>query len=486
MFDKLTLLKAVEMLRNKEISSVEMTKESLKRAKESKSNAFVTICETEALDMAKNADEKIIKGENSPLLGLPIAIKDLFCTKNIRTTACSKMLENFVPPYESDVTQKLWNDGAVCLGKTNMDEFGMGSANINSFFGPVISNWRSKSNPTKDLVPGGSSGGSAVAVSSGICLASTGSDTGGSIRQPAAFCGIVGVKPSYGMCSRYGMVAFASSLDQAGVLTKTVKDAAYLMQSIAGATSNDSVMHKHAKYDFTSMIDGNINGLKIGIPKEFHSEHVAPDIMKAWDESIKNLEKRGAIIKEINLPHAEKSLNIYYIIAPAEASSNLARYDGVRYGFRADGDFKNIHEMYVKSRSMGFGEEVQRRIMIGTFVLSSKSYNEQYLKAMKVRRVIKNDFDAAFKKIDAIICPTTPNTAFGIKDKFDNPVLMYLNDIYTVPVNLVGLPGISVPCGLSSDGLPIGMQVITNSMQDVLMYKIADVLENYWKQIDNK
>jgi len=479
---KLTVLSALESLKNKKISSLELTQEILKRTKASNLNAYITICEDLALNQAKKSDEKIEKGVNGKLEGIPLGIKDLFCTNGIKTTAGSKMLANFVPNYESDVTQKLWNEGGVMIGKTNMDEFAMGSTNLNSAFGSCINPWKLKSNPDKNLVPGGSSGGSAIAVSAGLCLAATGSDTGGSIRQPASFCGIVGVKPSYGVCSRYGMVAFASSLDQAGFLGKTVNDVAYLMEIISGSTGNDSMMYNKESYNFTKSINNGVSGMRIGIPKQFKSDHLLLDIKKNWEESIKYLESCGAKIVEIDLPNVEKSINTYYIIAPSEASSNLSRYDGIRFGFKHDEDVSNIDEYYTKTRTLGFGEEVKRRIMIGNAILSSNRYDEYYVQAQKVRRVIKNEFDAVFsEQVDAMLCPATPNVAFGVDDKITNPVQMYLNDIYTVPVNLAGLPGISTPTAISSDGLPIGMQIIVNRLDDAKMYQIAKTLEDGFK-----
>ncbi len=479
---KWTVLSTLEKFKNKEISSVELTRAFLGNIAKDKHNAYITVCEDSAINAAKQADSKISQGNIGKLEGIPLAIKDIFCTKNIRTTAGSRMLENFIPPYESDVTAKLLQEGAVFLGKTNMDEFAMGSTTMTSYFGKCINNWREKENPEKDLVPGGSSGGSAVAVSANLCLAATGSDTGGSIRQPAAFCNLVGVKPSYGMCSRYGMIAYASSFDQAGFLTKNVADAAYLMEIIAGSTGRDSMMYQAENYNFSSSINNGIKGLNVGIPKQFHSDKINADILKVWNNVIDFCRKSGANVIEIDLPNVEKSINVYYTITPAEASSNLARFDGVRYGHRAE-DVVNISDLYLKSRTEGFGEEVRRRIMIGNYVLASENYHEQYDKAMRVRRVIKNEFDAAFEKIDCMIFPTTPNVAFGINDKQENPILTYLNDIYTVPVNLAGLPGISIPCGLSSEGLPIGMQVVTQRLNDAMMYQIAKEVEKIYNNV---
>ncbi|WP_146821500.1 Asp-tRNA(Asn)/Glu-tRNA(Gln) amidotransferase subunit GatA [Candidatus Deianiraea vastatrix] len=474
-----TLLEVLGDLRAKKISALELTKDFLVKIKESKLNAFITICEDLAIESAKKSDEKIAKNEGGKLEGVPLAIKDLFCTNGVKTTAGSKILENFVPNYESDVTQKLKNEGYIMLGKTNMDEFAMGSTNLTSYFGACINPWKSSTGVEKNLVPGGSSGGSAAAVAAGLCLGATGSDTGGSIRQPASFCGIVGVKPSYGICSRYGMVAYASSLDQAGFFAQNVDDAAYLMEVIAGQTANDSMMYDAAKYDFTSNINSEISGMTIGIPKQFQSDALMPEIAKNWQDCIEYFKKLGVKILDIELPNVEKSINTYYIIAPSEACSNLSRYDGIRFGFGFDEKVENIDEYYTKTRSLGFGQEVKRRIMTGNYILSSKRYDEYYIKALKVRRVIKNEFDAAFAKVDAILCPATPNVAFGIDDKNDDPIKTYLNDIYTVPVNLAGLPGISVPTALSNDGLPIGMQIICQRREDAKMYQIAKWLEKF-------
>ena len=420
--------------------------------------------------MAKKSDEKISQGVAGPLEGVPIAVKDMFCTKDIKTTASSKILENFYPTYESTVTQNLWDDGAVMLGKLSCDEFAMGSSNETAAKGNVINPW-SKSNP---ISPGGSSGGSAAAVAARSALAATGTDTGGSIRQPAAFCGITGLKPTYGRCSRWGIVAFSSSLDQAGPLTRTVSDAAIMLNSMAGYDNKDSTSANIEMPDLTSFLDKSIKGKKIGIPKEYTQDGISEDIVKFYDTSIQFLKDNGAEIIPVSLPHTKYALPVYYIIAPAEASSNLARYDGVRYGIRNEAE--NLDEMYELTRGIGFGEEVQRRIMIGTYVLSSGYYDAYYLKAQKVRRLIKEDFEKAFENVDFLLTPSTPSTAFELGQKQD-PIKMYLNDIFTVPASLAGLPGISIPVGLDKTGLPVGIQLIANSFDEPNLISVAHTLE---------
>ena len=465
------LSSAIKALKNKDISSVELTNAYL-NAIENTSNlgAYLDIQKDYALQMAKKSDEKISQEMAGPLEGIPIAVKDMFCTKDIKTTASSKILENFYPTYESTVTQNLWNDGAVMLGKLSCDEFAMGSSNETAAKGNVINPW-SKTNP---ISPGGSSGGSAAAVAARSALAATGTDTGGSIRQPAAFCGITGFKPTYGRCSRWGIVAFSSSLDQAGPLTRTVSDAAIMLNSMAGYDNKDSTSANIEMPDLTSFLDKSIKGKKIGIPKEYTQDGISEDIVKFYDISIEFLKDSGAEIIPVSLPHTKYALPVYYIIAPAEASSNLARYDGVRYGIRNEAE--NLDEMYELTRGNGFGEEVQRRIMIGTYVLSSGYYDAYYLKAQKVRRLIKEDFDKTFENVDFLLTPSTPSTAFELSQKQD-PIKMYLNDIFTVPASLAGLPGISIPVGLDQAGLPVGIQLIANSFDEPNLISVAHTLE---------
>ena len=465
------LSSAIKALKNKEISSFELTNAYL-NAIENTSNlgAYLDIQKDYALQMAKKSDEKISQGVAGPLEGVPIAVKDMFCTKDIKTTASSKILENFYPTYESTVTQNLWDDGAVMLGKLSCDEFAMGSSNETAAKGNVINPW-SKTNP---ISPGGSSGGSAAAVAARSALAATGTDTGGSIRQPAAFCGITGLKPTYGRCSRWGIVAFSSSLDQAGPLTRTVSDAAIMLNSMAGYDNKDSTSANIEMPDLTSFLDKSIKGKKIGIPKEYTQDGISEDIVKFYDTSIQFLKDNGAEIIPVSLPHTKYALPVYYIIAPAEASSNLARYDGVRYGIRNEAE--NLDEMYELTRGNGFGEEVQRRIMIGTYVLSSGYYDAYYLKAQKVRRLIKEDFEKAFENVDFLLTPSTPSTAFELGQKQD-PIKMYLNDIFTVPASLAGLPGISIPVGLDKTGLPVGIQLIANSFDEPNLISVAHTLE---------
>lgn len=473
-----TISEARSGLKKKEFSSVELMEYYLKRIDDySQLNAYVTIDKEKALDSAKHADEKIANGEDRPLLGVPIAVKDLFCTKGVRTTACSKILSEFVPEYESTVTQNLLDDGAVFIGKTNMDEFAMGSTNITSYFGPCFLPYRKKSNPDLKLVPGGSSGGSAAAVAADLCVASTGSDTGGSIRQPASFSGLVGIKPTYGLCSRWGMVAFASSLDQAGPLAKTVEDAAIMLGSMASYDSKDSTSEKVEIPDYTSFIGQSVKGMKIGIAKEY-LDGLNEENLSLLEKTKSWLTDAGCEIVEISLKTTPYALPAYYIIAPAEASSNLARYDGVRYSRRAE-NFSNIEELYINSRSEGFGEEVKRRILTGTYVLSAGYYDAYYTRALKIQKMIKEDFrDNAFSKVDLILCPTTPSTAFGIEEsEHMAPVDMYLNDVYTVNANIAGLPGISIPVGLSKDGLPMGIQLLGNRFCEGQIFKVSSVIE---------
>ena len=467
----LDLSSAQKSLKNREISSVELTKAYLDAIEKTSSlGAYVDLQKDYALEMAKNSDKKINQGVAGPLEGIPIGVKDMFCTKDIKTTASSKILENFYPTYESTVTQNLWNDGAVMLGKLSCDEFAMGSSNETAAKGNVINPW-SKTIP---MSPGGSSGGSAAAVASRSALAATGTDTGGSIRQPAAFCGITGLKPTYGRCSRWGIVAFSSSLDQAGPLTRTVSDAAIMLNSMAGYDNKDSTSANLEMPDLTSYLDKSIKGKKIGIPKEYTQDGISEDIVSFYETSIQFLKDSGAEIIPVSLPHTKYALPVYYIIAPAEASSNLARYDGVRYGTRKEAE--SLDDMYELTRGEGFGDEVQRRIMIGTYVLSSGYYDAYYLKAQKVRRLIKEDFDNTFENVDFLLTPSTPSTAFELGQKQD-PLTMYLNDIFTVPASLAGLPGISIPVGLDKAGLPVGIQLIANSFDEPNLISVAHTLE---------
>ena len=477
---KLTISAARDELNKKKLTAVELTEDCLTEAKNSNPlNAFCVITEDIAMLQAKSADQAIAENNQVNLTGIPIGIKDIFCTQGTKTQAASKILSGFIPPYESTVTQKLWNSGAVMVGKLNMDEFAMGSSNETSTYGPCINPWREKDN-NAELTPGGSSGGSGAAVAANLCLAATGTDTGGSIRQPAAFAGIVGLKPTYGRCSRWGIIAFASSLDQAGPMTKTVRDNAILLSTMSGFDPNDSTSAKKEVPNFEDFLDQNIKGKKIGIPKEYRVAGMPQEIEALWAEGAEKLKFAGAEIIDISLPHTEYALPAYYVIAPAEASSNLARYDGVRFGKRTKID-KNegIDEMYKKTRQNGFGEEVKRRIMIGTYVLSAGFYDAYYIRAQKVRTLIQNDFSEAFKQgIDLILTPTTPSSAFKIKDdKKKNPLDMYLNDVFTVTANLAGLPAISVPTGKDKAGLPLGLQLIGKPWGEGDLLRVAEVLE---------
>jgi aspartyl-tRNA(Asn)/glutamyl-tRNA(Gln) amidotransferase subunit A len=441
-------------------------------------NAFITETPERAMAMAAESDARIAQGKAGLLEGLPLAIKDLFCTKGVLTTAGSHILDGFKPPYESTVTARLWQAGAVMLGKTNMDEFAMGSSTTTSYYGPTENPWRRAGNGIGDnrpLVPGGSSGGSAAAVAACAALGGTGTDTGGSIRQPAGFSGIVGMKPTYGRCSRWGIVAFASSLDQAGPMTRTVRDAAMLLRAMSGYDPKDSTSSPIAVPDFEAALTGDIRGLRVGIPREYRVDGMAQEIEALWQRGIDWLKAAGAVPVEISLKMTKYALPAYYIIAPAEASSNLARYDGVRFGLRVEG--KSLDEMYENTRAAGFGAEVRRRVLIGTYVLSAGYYDAYYLKAQRVRALIARDFDEAYKSVDCILTPTAPSTAFAIGDKEDDPISMYLNDVFTVPVNLAGLPGISVPAGLGADGLPLGLQVIGRAFDEETVLRVAEVVE---------
>jgi len=474
----LTIAEVREHLVEKKISAVELVKAyQSQMALHKDLNAYIIETPEIALAQAKVSDEKIAKGKPGIMEGIPVAVKDLFCTRGVLSTACSKILGGFRPTYESTVTANIFGAGAVMLGKTNMDEFAMGSANLNSFYGPVKNPWRRKKD-NKALTPGGSSGGSAAAVAARICAGALGSDTGGSIRQPASFTGTVGIKPTYGRCSRWGMIAFASSLDQAGPITRTVKDAAIMLEAISGFDTKDSTSAEMQTPKFENILaTKDVKGLKIGIPKEYNSEKLDPEIKKLWESGAENLKKQGAEIIDISLPHSKYALPVYYIIAPAEASSNLARYDGVRYGLRIAESGDSLDEMYMKTRGEGFGPEVKRRIMMGTYVLSAGYYDAYYRQAQKVKKLIIRDFDEAFKKVDVILTPTTPSAAFALDEKPTDPVEMYLNDIFTVPVNLAGIPAISLPAGLSKDGLPLGLQLIGKMWGEETLFRVSGVLE---------
>ena len=473
----LTLVQARDALRKKEFSATELAEAHLAAIEKARAlNAFVLETPERARAMARASETRLMKGEGGPLEGVPLAIKDLFCTEGIRTTACSRILENFVPPYESSVTANLWRDGAVLLGKTNADEFAMGSSNETSYYGPVVSPWRRRGSQAK-LVPGGSSGGSAAAVSARICFGAIGTDTGGSIRQPAAFCGIVGLKPTYGRCSRWGIVAFASSLDQAGPFGRTVRDCAILLRSMAGDDAKDTTCAGVPVPDYERAIGRSIKGMRIGIPREYRMPGMAEEIDTLWRTGAQWLKDAGAELVDISLPMTKYALPAYYIVAPAEASSNLARYDGVRYGLRVGG--RDVIEMYEQTRAAGFGKEVRRRIMIGTYVLSAGYYDAYYLRAQKVRTLIKRDFEKSFADgIDAILTPTTPSAAFGLGERGSaSPVEMYLNDVFTVTVNMAGLPAISVPAGLDAQGLPLGLQLIGQPFAEETLFALGAAIE---------
>jgi aspartyl-tRNA(Asn)/glutamyl-tRNA(Gln) amidotransferase subunit A len=475
--NSLTLAEARDGLKKKNFSAVELADAHLAAMEKARVlNAFVLETPERALAMAKASDARIHAGKAGPLEGIPLAIKDMFATSGVRSTACSHILGNFVPTYDSTVTAHLWRDGAVLLGKTNNDEFAMGSSNETSHFGPVISPWRRKGANTP-LVPGGSSGGSAAAVAAQLCLGATGTDTGGSIRQPAAFTGTVGIKPTYGRCSRWGIVAFASSLDQAGPFARTVRDAAILLRSMAGPDAKDTTCADLPVPDFEAAVGTSVKGLRIGIPKEYRLDGMPAEIEKIWAQGREWLKAAGAELVEVSLPHTKYALPAYYIVAPAEASSNLARYDGVRYGLRVPGS--DITDMYERTRGEGFGAEVRRRIMIGTYVLSAGYYDAYYLRAQQVRTLIKRDFEDCFKAgVHAMLTPATPSAAFGIGEKgHADPVEMYLNDVFTVTVNMAGLPGIAVPAGLDGQGLPLGLQLIGRPFDEETLFAAAAVIE---------
>nr|WP_202130615.1 Asp-tRNA(Asn)/Glu-tRNA(Gln) amidotransferase subunit GatA [Methylobacterium sp. 2A] len=472
------MAEARDALKAKRLSARELTQAHLDAMEKARVlNAFIRETPDRALAMAEDSDRKLASGEARPLEGIPLGIKDLFCTEGVTTTAGSKILETFEPHYESAVSANLWRDGAVMLGKLNLDEFAMGSSNETSAFGNVVSPWRRKGSDAQ-IVPGGSSGGSAAAVAARLCLGATATDTGGSIRQPAAFTGTVGIKPTYGRCSRWGTVAFASSLDQAGPIARTVRDCAILLGSMAGADARDTTCADLAVPDFEAAVTRGVKGLTIGIPKEYRVDGMPAEIQKLWDEGAAWLKAAGATIKEISLPHTSYALPAYYIVAPAEASSNLARYDGVRYGLRVPG--KDIAGMYENTRAAGFGREVKRRIMIGTYVLSAGYYDAYYVRAQKIRTLIKRDFEQAYADgVDAILTPATPSAAFGIGEKASaDPVEMYLNDVFTVTVNMAGLPGIAVPAGLDGQGLPLGLQLIGRPFDEETLFAVAQVIED--------
>jgi aspartyl-tRNA(Asn)/glutamyl-tRNA(Gln) amidotransferase subunit A len=474
---QLTIAQARDGLKAKSFSAAELTEAHIGAVEQARAlNAYVLETPEHARAQAKASDARLAAGDAGPLEGIPIAVKDLFCTRDVRTTAGSKILGNFVPTYESTITAQLWRDGAVMLGKTNNDEFAMGSSNETSALGSVVSPWRRKGSNTA-LVPGGSSGGSAAAVAARICLASTGTDTGGSIRQPAAFTGIVGIKPTYGRCSRWGIVAFASSLDQAGPFTRTVRDNAIFLRSMAGHDPKDTTSADLPVPDYEAAIGKSVKGMRIGIPKEYRLEGMPSEIETLWEQGAAWLKNAGAEMVEISLPHTKYALPAYYIVAPAEASSNLARYDGVRYGLREQG--RDVTGMYEATRAAGFGAEVRRRIMIGTYVLSAGYYDAYYLRAQKVRTLIKKDFEDVFARgIDAILTPATPSAAFGIGEKGGaDPIEMYLNDVFTVTVNMAGLPGIAVPAGLSAEGLPLGLQLIGRPFDEATLFSLGEVIE---------
>lgn len=467
-----------QKLRNKDISSVELTHLFLQRIADldTQLNSYITVSEKNALDQAAAADILIQSGKGTNLTGIPIAHKDLFCTQGTLTTCGSKMLSNFVPPYESTVTSRIQQAGAVMLGKTNMDEFAMGSSNENSFYGAVKNPWNINN------VPGGSSGGSAAAVAAGLAVAATGTDTGGSIRQPASFCGITGLKPTYGRVSRFGMIAYASSLDQAGPMAKSAEDCAHLMQAMSGFDEKDSTSSEVPTDDYLSSINTPLSGLKIGLPKEYFGEGLDPKVADVIMTAIKEFEKLGAIVKEISLPNLQLSIPSYYVIAPSEASSNLSRFDGVRFGHRCDTP-KDLQDMYTRSRAEGFGTEVQKRIMVGTYALSEGYYDAYYLKAQRIRRLIKEDFVKALSDVDVIMGPVAPTTAFGLGSKTNDPVAMYLEDIYTLSVNLAGIPAMSVPAGFV-DGMPVGLQVMGNYFAEAKLLNVAHQYQQHtdWHQ----
>ncbi len=473
----LSISGALEALDKKEFTAVELAEAHISACEKVKDlNAFVTFTPELAIEQARQADKRRAEGKAGSIDGIPVALKDLYCTEGVQTTASSHILEGFVPRYESTVSGNLKRDGAVLLGKASMDEFAMGSSNTSSYFGHVENPWRKKNDKDTRLVPGGSSGGSAAIVAARAAMGATGSDTGGSIRQPASFCGISGIKPTYGRCSRRGMVSYASSLDQAGILARSVEDCAILLRSICGHDPLDSTSANKEVPDFTAALTGDARGLRIGVPKEYRVEGMPEDVEKLWQQGVEWMKDAGAEIVDISMPHTKYALPTYYIIAPAEASSNLARYDGVRYGLRVEGE--NLIDMYEKTRAEGFGDEVKRRIMIGTYVLSAGYYDAYYLKAQRVRRLIQKDFFDAFEKCDVLLTPTAPSGAFPIGEKEDDPIKMYLNDIFTVSANLAGVPGMSVPAGINNEnGLPLGLQLLGRHWDEETVLRTAFAIE---------
>ena len=483
---ELCLYEARDGLKNKSFSTKDLILDHIDAMESSrKLNAFITETPEIALKSADLSDDNYANNTNRPLEGLPLGVKDMFCTKGVLTTASSKMLSNFIPPYESTVTDNLWNNGAILLGKLNNDEFAMGSSNETSFFGSVINPWKKNDNQA-ELVPGGSSGGSAASVAAKVGVGSLGTDTGGSIRQPASFTGTVGLKPTYGRCSRWGIIAFASSLDQAGPITRNVKDNAILLNSMCSHDPKDTTSSLKEIPNFESSLGKSIKGLKVGIPREFFQDGMSDEIIKMWDNGKEWLKNAGAEIIEISLPNTKYALPCYYIIAPAEASSNLARYDGVRFGHSVSSN--DINEMYELTRSDGFGDEVKRRIMIGTYVLSSGYYDAYYLKAQKVRSLISKDYSEAFNKVDVMLTPSTPNSAFELNEKCDDPLSMYLNDVFTVPINIAGLPAISIPSAKDKGGLPLGLQLIGKPFDEETLYSFANIIEesSNFESLDDK
>ena len=488
---KLNITSALEGLKSKEFTASELINAHVNQAKNCKNlNVYITETFDHAQDAAKIADQKYLAGTNRKLEGIPVAVKDLFCTNGVKTTSGSKMLHNFIPTYESQVSQNIADDGTIMIGKANMDEFAMGSSTTSSYFGKVISPWKTNDNndnkdTDSDLVAGGSSGGSAAAVSSFSAMAALGSDTGGSIRQPAAFTGIVGVKPTYGRCSRWGMIAFASSLDQAGIFTRSVSDAALMLGSMMGYDEKDSTCADVKVPELLSAASSSASHMRIGVPIDLmNMDGISAEVIKMWQDSIAMMKFEGAEIINISLPHAKYALPVYYIIAPAEASSNLSRYDGVRYGHRTQEVCNSLDDMYSLTRTEGFGDEVKRRIMLGAYVLSSSHMNAYYLKAQKVRRLIANDFKTAFEKVDTILLPSAPTAAFGINENQNDPVMMYLNDIFTIPASLAGLPCASVPAALSAKGLPLGMQLIAPAFDEYNLIRAMGAIERATNNID--
>lgn len=471
----LSISDALKSLKKKEFTATELVDAHVTASEAARDlNCYITETFDQAKVAAKESDKRYAAGTPLALDGIPIAMKDLFCTEGVQTTAASKILKGFIPPYESTVSGKMKADGTISMGKANLDEFAMGSSNTTSAFGNVINPWKSKAHD-KDLVPGGSSGGSAAAVAARIAMGATGTDTGGSIRQPAAFCGITGIKPTYGRCSRFGVVAFASSLDQPGPFARSVEDCALLLKSMAGYDAKDSTSVNRPVPDYAAALGGSLKGLRVGVPKEYRVEGTNPEIVKLWEQGVAMMKDAGAEIVDVSLPHTKYALQTYYVIAPAECSSNLARYDGVRFGLRVEGD--NLTDTYEKTRAEGFGKEVKRRILVGTYVLSAGYYDAYYNKARKVRKLIWQDFIDAYQKCDVLLTPTAPSAAFAIGDNTQDPVTMYLNDLFTIPASMAGMPGMSLPVGLSADGLPIGLQMLGKPFDEETLFKAAHALE---------